>query len=135
LFDKISNTYCAKTEEEGAAMIEFLGLAISCIGVGNDLLNTKHDRETWKDEEWAVNGQFLEPAIKAGLVTGAMDSFRWVSEDDVLTRELERTHQVVFAYNDEKKIRYRIVRGRRGERKLVLMQKIVTLSLHVAGQK
>jgi hypothetical protein len=104
-------------------MFEFLGVALSFIGVTNDGLNTQHDRETWKDEEWAVNRKFPELALKAGLVTGAMDRFRWVSEDDVLTRELERTHQVVFAYNDEKKIRYRIVRGRRGERKLVLMQK------------
>jgi hypothetical protein len=52
-----------------------------------------------------------------------MDSFRCVNEDNVLTRELEGTYQVVFAYNDEKKIRYRIVRGRPGKRS-VLMQKI-----------
>jgi hypothetical protein len=104
-------------------MFEFLGVAISFIDVTNDGLNTQHDRETWNDAEWAVNRKFPELALKAGLVTGAIDRFRWVSEDDVLTRELERTHQVVFAYNDEKKIRYRIVRGRRGERKLVLTQK------------
>ena len=104
-------------------MVEFVGVELSFIGVPDDGLNTKHDHETWNNEEWAVNRKFPELALKAGLVTGAMDRFRWVSEDDVLTRELERTHQVVFAYNDEKKIRYRIVRGRRGERKLVLMQK------------
>ena len=104
-------------------MFELLGVVISFIGVTNDWPNTKRDRETWKDEELAVNRKFPELALKAGLVTGAMDRFRWVSEDDVLTRELEKTHQVVFAYNDEKKIRYRIVRGRRGEQKLVLMQK------------
>jgi hypothetical protein len=104
-------------------MFELLGVMISFIGVTNDWLNTKRDRETWKDEELTVNRKFPELALKAGLVTGAMDRFRWVSEDDVLARELEGTHQVVFAYNDEKRIRYRIVRGRRGERKLVLMQK------------
>jgi hypothetical protein len=109
-------------------MFELLGLAISFlaisfIGVTNDLLNTKRDRETWKDEEWLVNEKFPELAIKAGLLTGAMDSFRCVNEDNVLTRELEGTYQVVFAYNDEKKIRYRIVRGRPGKRS-VLMQKI-----------
>jgi hypothetical protein len=31
-------------------MFELLGLAISFIGVTNDLLNTKRYRETWKDE-------------------------------------------------------------------------------------
>ena len=106
-------------------MFEFLGVVISFIGVTNDWLNTKRDRETWKDEDLAVNRKFPELALKAGLVTGAMDRFRWVSEDDVLARELEGTHQVVFAYNDESKIRYRIVRGRRGERKLVLMPNTV----------
>ena len=95
-------------------MFEFLGVALSFIGVPDDGLNTKHDHETWNDEEWAVNRKFPELALKAGLVTGAIDRFRWVSEDDVLTRELERTHQVVFAYNDEKKIRYRIVRAGAG---------------------
>ena len=104
-------------------MIEFLGLAGSSIGVMNDLLNTKRDRETWKDEDWSVDRNWLELAVKAGYVTGAR--FRWVSEDGVLTKTLEGRHQVVFACNDEKKTRYRIVRERPGERKLVLMQEIV----------
>ena len=101
-------------------MIEFLGLAVSSIGVMNDLLNTKRDRETWKDEDWPVDRNWLELAVKAGHVTGTM--FRWVREDGVLAKTLEGRHQVVLAYNDEKKTRYRIVRARPSEQKLVLMQ-------------
>src|SRR3954451_14242158 len=105
------------------AMVELFGLAISCIGVMNDLLNTKRERETWKEEEWSVNGNFLEVAIKRGLVTGPLEIFRWVREKDVLTRTLEETYQVVFACNDEKKIRYRIVYGRLPGDRNILMKK------------
>jgi hypothetical protein len=101
-------------------MLELLGLAISFIGVTNDLLNTTRERETWKDEEWSVNGNFLEVAIKHGLVTGLPEDFRRVRENNVLTKTLEKTYQVVFAYNDEKKIRYRIVYGRPGDRSILM---------------
>jgi hypothetical protein len=121
LFDKILDNYCGKAEEGlETAMLEFLGLAISCIGVTNDLLNTKRERETWKMEEWPVNGKFPEVAIKAGLVTGPLERFRWVRENDVLTRTLDETYQVVFAYNDEKKIRYRMVYRRHGARSILM---------------
>ncbi len=45
------------------------------------------------------------------------------SEDKVATRELRGTHSVVMAGNEEKRTKYRVVRGREGDR-LVLMKRL-----------
>jgi hypothetical protein len=70
-------------------MFEFSGLAISGIGVIHDLLRTY----------------------------GTIGDYSWSWESEVATRELRGTHEVVIAFNETKKVKYRI---RQGESSIVM---------------
>jgi hypothetical protein len=104
-------------------MFETAGLMISGISLLNDLMNTFRDLKSWKEKDLPVDREWLGLAIEKGRVTGAIDSFCWVDEEEVPTKELKGKHQVIIAHNDAQKILYRIVRERRGERS-ILMQEI-----------
>src|SRR5687768_18119476 len=103
-------------------MFEIAGLVVSGISLLNDLMNTFRDLKSWKEKDLPVDREWLGLAIEKGRMTGAIDSFCWVDEEKVPTKELKGKHQVVIAHNDAQKILYRIVRGRPDARS-VLMQK------------
>lgn len=91
-------------------MIEiFSGLVISGVGVIHDLLKTYADLNTWKEEDVKVDGEWLALAIEEGVLPPG--DYTWSSEDKIPTRELRGTHEVVIAFNADKKIRYRIKQG------------------------
>src|SRR5688500_4904826 len=103
-------------------MFEIAGLVVSGISLFNDLLNTSRDLKSWEEKDLPVDREWLGLAIEAGRVTGPIGKFAWASEERVPTLELKGEAQVVIAHNNEKKIRYRIVQGRCGDRN-ILMQK------------
>ena len=51
---------------------------------------------------------------------GSPQDFAWVRTKRLPTFELEGTHSAVFAFNKEKKVKYRIVRGRVGDREILV---------------
>jgi hypothetical protein len=103
-------------------MFEIAGLMISGISLLNDLMSTSRDPKSWEEKDLPVDREWLGLAIEDGCVTGPIGKFVWASEERVPTIELKGEAQVVIAYNDERKIRYRIVRGCPGDRS-ILMQK------------
>lgn len=95
---------------ETTSMIEiFSGLFISGVGVIHDLLRTYADLNTWTEQDIKVDGDWLPLAIEKGVLPP--DDYTWSSEDKIPTPELRGTHEVVIAYNADKKIKYRIKHG------------------------
>ena len=92
-------------------MYEFSGLIISGIGVIHDLLKSYADIRIWKEDDLEVDGEWLTLAIEKGILQGPESSYTWSSENKVPSRELRGTHQVVVAFNAEKRIKYRIRQG------------------------
>ena len=102
-------------------MLEVAGIVISGITLAKDLYLLYEKSQSWAEQDLEVDREWLGLAIKSGIVPGGKHDFRWSSSRQVATRELKNTHQTVLAYNEDKKICYRIVRGR-GRDQLVLMK-------------
>jgi hypothetical protein len=103
-------------------MWEFAGVMISGVSLVNDLLSRFRDLSKWTELDLPVDGDWLALAISKGKLEGDNADFVWSREERVATRELRGTARVVIAYNEEKKVKYRICQGRHGDR-LVLMKK------------
>src|SRR5262245_15476833 len=111
-------------KRRGCKMLEVAGFVVSGIGLLNDLLGTHKDMTAWQEADLLVDGRWLDVAIAKGLLTGHSNDYNWTPEARVPTLELEGTHTVVVAHNDDKKIKYRLVQGQPGDR-LVLVKKRV----------
>jgi hypothetical protein len=103
-------------------MIELAGLVISGMSLANDLFSQHGDLASWSEQDIQVDSEWLPLALSKGVLIGAEEHYRWSMLSSVPTRTLKGTHELVYAYNKEKKIKYRILRGRTPE-PLVLLRK------------
>jgi hypothetical protein len=104
-------------------MMEIAGLVISGVSLLNDLWGRYKDLSTWAESDLLVNRDYLPLALAKGIIQGGEGDFAWASEANVPTLELRGTHCVVIAYNEDKKTKYRITRGRSGDR-AILMKRV-----------
>ena len=103
-------------------MLEIAGIVISGVGLLNDLWGRYKDLSAWQEADLLVDNEYLALALSKGVLQGAETDYLWSNEDKVATRELRGTHHVVIAFNADKKVKYRIVRGRAHDR-AILMKK------------
>ena len=94
------------------AIIEIAGLAVSAIGVFNDLLLTYRDLTKWDQADIEVDSDWLDLALTEGVLPGSADQYRWMNERRVPSAELRGTHNVIVAINKDKRLKYRVVRGK-----------------------
>ena len=104
-------------------MLEIAGLVVSAIGLTADMAGKIADWKRWEEAIVPVDGNWLALAIDKGILEGAVDEYFCSREEKVATRQLKGTHDVVVAANEEKRLKYRLVRGREGNR-LVLMKRL-----------
>jgi len=104
-------------------MIEIAGLAVSMIGLAADLAGKIRGWADWEESVLLVDDAWLKIAIDESILDGELSDYSWSREDRVATRELKETHGVVLAVNEETRTKYRLVRGREGDR-LVLMRRL-----------
>ena len=105
------------------AWFEIAGLAISGLGFLRDLWKDHKDAGAWDEQELDVDREFLATALEQGRLTGNKSEYSWARKNRVPTLELKGTHAVVLAFNEARKIRYRLVQGPPANR-LILMKKI-----------
>ena len=96
-----------------------LGEAISVVGLGVTLWKTFKDARTWSEDEKLVDLAWLEIAKEKGVVDPDIE-YVWAAHRKVERLVLEETHDVVYALDEESKIKYRITTG-----DLVLLGKTV----------
>lgn len=101
-------------------MIEVAGLIISGISLIKDLYTVHKDLGSWEQKDLEVDRDWLPLALKHNLLSGTEADYRWVALRRVPTLELEGTHQIAVAYNDDKKIIYRIVRDHPNRRSVLM---------------
>lgn len=104
-------------------MLEIAGLIVSGIGLIKDLYTLHDDVSSWSNEDLEVDSEWLELALQKEVLAGVLTDYGWASLRSVPSRELQGTHEVVTAHNADKKVLYRIVRGRKDDR-IVLMMKV-----------
>jgi hypothetical protein len=112
----------ASNRTEGTAVLEIAGVVISGVGLLNDLWDRFKDLSAWQEADLLVDNEYLPLALSKGVLQGAEADYLWSNEDKAATRELRGTHHVVIAFNADKKVKYRIVRGRAHDR-AILMKK------------
>src|SRR5205807_906149 len=97
-----ARAFAAQLFREGI-VFELSGLIVSGIGVIHDLIHSYADLQTWREEDITVDDEWLPLAIEKGILAGPLSDYTWSSEHKIPTRELRGTHQVVVAFNEEKK--------------------------------
>ncbi|MBX9588610.1 MAG: hypothetical protein K2X43_04845 [Hyphomonadaceae bacterium] len=96
-------------------MMEIAGMVISGVSLLNDLWGRFKDLSTWIEADLLVDREYLSLALAEGQLEGLEQEYAWSREESVPTRELRGTHRVVIAFNSERKIKYRLCRGRERE--------------------
>ena len=91
--------------------ISIAGVAISGIGLLANLVKKYKDFQTWKEKDLPGGPQWLAAAIEHGKMEGQKSDYAWPLYNRVATLEMEGTHEQVAAYDEKKRLRYRIVRG------------------------
>ncbi len=95
-----------------------LGEAISAIGLGVQLWGKFKGGQQWEESEKLVNLKWLEKAKEKGLLDSGR-RYVWRRVADVETTLLEGKFDLVYALDEERKIKYRLTTG--GSAGLVLM--------------
>lgn len=111
---------------KGGIMIEIAGLVVSGIGLVNDLISRYKDLAKWAEVDLLVDSQWLSLALSMKQIDGRSEDFVWANERRVPTRELQGTSNVVIAFNQEKKTKYRICRGRADDRLILMKKKVIS---------
>ncbi len=106
-------------------MLEIGGLIVSGIGLIKDLYTLYGDLDTWDNEDLEVDNEWLQLALQKGILSGVEGDYSWPLLRSVPTLQLKSSHEVVTAHNADKKVLYRIVRGPKTDR-VVLMKKTST---------
>ena len=101
-----------------AEVLSIAGLAISGIGLFAQLSKDVHDFGNWDEQDLPVDRDWLDLAIKQGILESG--DYRWRRLEKVPIAELSEKASTVIAYNEEKRVKYRIVRHGRDDI-LVLM--------------
>jgi hypothetical protein len=104
-------------------MMEIAGMMISGVSLLNDLWGRFKDLSTWTEADLPVDREFLALAVAQRKLQGAADDYVWCREASVPTKELKGTHSVVIAFHSDRRTKYRLYRGRGGDR-LILMKKM-----------
>jgi hypothetical protein len=104
---------------------EIAGVVISGLSLINDLFRQFKDASAWTESDLPIDGEnWLKLAIEKDLLPGPLNSYKFAREERVSSLELERRAAVVYAFNDERKCKYRLCWGRPGDR-LILMRNIL----------
>jgi hypothetical protein len=104
-----------------AMIFEIAGLTISGINLGLNLRKAYKDWNSWDESDVEVDRDWLRVVLKKGEIKGSPQDFAWMRMKRLPTFELEGSHSAVFAFNKEKKVKYRIVReGRLGDREILV---------------
>lgn len=78
---------------------------------------------SWDEQDLEVHASWLSVAIEKGVILGTMNDFVWMARRSVPIAELQGTHAVVFAINEARRIKYRIIDSA-GAHPNVLVQKL-----------
>lgn len=87
------------------------GFIVNCFGVASQIISTYKDLSSWEEKDLKVNREYLTLAIQKGILSPSESEYAWVNESNVPELELKGTHEMVFALNEAKKIKYRLVYG------------------------
>ena len=109
----------SKTREH-IMLLEIAGVAVSAIGLLNDLVTRYQDLTQWGEADLVADDRWLKIAVADGILPAG--EYSWSRPEKVAARELQGTHAVVIACNAEKRVRLRICR-RDGT---VLLRRLVT---------
>lgn len=93
-------------------LISVAGTAISGFNFILSLAKTYKDLRTWKERDLEVDHEWLDLAHKQGIIEGQLTDYEWMREERVPTAELKGTATALVAFNENKKIIYKIVLGR-----------------------
>lgn len=99
-------------------------LAVSAVGVINDLLVVRRDLNEWMESDVEVDSSWLALAIQSGKLTGTSSDYVWALKKKVPSLELAGTHLCVLVLEDEKRTKYRVTRGGHGPGQLFLLRKL-----------
>ena len=99
-------------------MIEIAGLVLTGFSTIKDLLDLKRDLASWKEDDVLVDSEWLCLAQEMGVLEE--NKYEWSAERSVPTRELMGSHTVAIAYNEERKVKYRVVRGHGADRSILM---------------
>jgi hypothetical protein len=92
-------------------MFEIAGLAVSGVNLALTLQKSFKDWLSWKECDLEVELDWLPVALEMGVFDGKEEDFEWTRVTRLPIAELRGTHSAVIAFNDQKKIRYRIAVG------------------------
>ena len=87
-----------------------LGDGISVIGLAVTLWQKHKEAKTWTQEDKLVDSEWLELAKEKGVIDPEV-IYGWSVPESVERRLLAGTHEMVFALDPERKIKYRITNG------------------------
>jgi hypothetical protein len=89
-------------------MLEVAGVAVSAIGLLNDLITRYQDLTEWGEADLLADETWRKLAVEEGTLP-AVD-YSWSRPEKVAGRVLAGTHAVVMACNAEKRLKHRICR-------------------------
>jgi hypothetical protein len=89
-------------------LLEVAGVAVSAIGLVNDLVTRYQDLTEWTAADLLADDTWRKLAIAKGTLPAG--DYVWSRPEKVAGRELAGTHAVVLACVAEKRLKYRICR-------------------------
>ena len=87
-----------------------LGEGISAVGMALTLWDRFKGARNWSEDEKLVDRDWFDLAKEKGILDPDVE-YVWSAHRKVETRLLAGTHELVFALDEEQKVKYRIVRG------------------------
>lgn len=88
------------------------GFTITAIDTANSLAKTLKEFRIYAEKDIEVDHSWLFLALRNEVLEGTLGDYLWTPERTVPTRELEGTHCVIIAINKDKRLKYRMVKGR-----------------------
>lgn len=89
-------------------VLEVAGVAVSAIGLLNDLVTRYQDLTRWGEVDLLADDAWRKLAITKGTLPAG--DYMWSRPEKVAQRELAGTHAVVLACNAEKRLKHRVCR-------------------------
>jgi hypothetical protein len=89
-------------------VLEVAGVAVSAIGLLNDLVTRYQDLTEWGEADLLADEAWCKLAVEKGTLPAG--DYVWSRPEKVPARALAGTHAVVMACNAEKRLKHRICR-------------------------
>ena len=89
-------------------LLEVAGVAVSAIGLLNDLVIRYQDLTEWGEADLLADDDWRKLAVAKGVLP--VEEYVWSKPGKVAARELAGTHAVVLACNAERRLKHRICR-------------------------